>query len=149
MRYSLLSFTLVLSCLACNNSTKNDKNLQQETDPQPDTLCYQFSNNKDLVSMQLFILGDNVNGKLEYAFFEKDKNSGTLVGNFHGDTLVADYTFKSEGIFSTRQVIFLRKGNEMIEGYGPMADQDGKMIFSRPDSIRFNENTPLYNIDCQ
>jgi hypothetical protein len=40
----------------------------------------------------------SVVGNLCYRFFEKDKNDGTVIGKLQGDTLIADYTFMSEGV---------------------------------------------------
>lgn len=41
--------------------------------------------------MELNINTNNeVNGKLAYSFYQKDRNEGTIVGNIKGDTLIAD-----------------------------------------------------------
>jgi hypothetical protein len=53
---------------------------------------------------------------------------------------VADYTFMSEGIQSTRQVAFKKDGNSFIEGYGD---------FKNVDSLNFNTSMKLVEIACQ
>ena len=45
---------------------------------------------------------------------------GNFEGTLHGDTVFAVYNFLSEGRTSTREVVFLKKGDTLIEGFGPM-----------------------------
>ena len=43
-----------------------------------------------------------------YQLKEKDRNDGTLQGTINGDTLIADYTFSSEGMLSEAGCLFKR-----------------------------------------
>jgi hypothetical protein len=66
-----------------------------------------------------------------FKFYEKDSNKGVIDGKLNGDTLLADYKFMSEGIQSTRQVIFLIKDSNATEGYGPMEEKRWENSFQR------------------
>ena len=113
--------------------------------------CYIGSIKKDSILMNLTIKGNEVTkGKLSYKFYEKDKNEGTLVGELRGDTLIADYTFMSEGVSSVRQVAFLKKGNTYVEGYGDVVDDNkGKVIFKDIKQLKFEGKTELAKVDCK
>lgn len=111
--------------------------------------CYAYTKDKDTVSLTLKAVGNEVTGQLDYNLYEKDKNSGTITGLIKGDTIIADYTFMSEGINSTRQVAFLKKDGSLIEGYGPSSDQDGKVIFTTTAGIKFDGSTTLTEVPCK
>jgi hypothetical protein len=112
--------------------------------------CFLGVLKKDSVSMTLNIKGDQVSsGKLSYKFFEKDKNEGALIGEVKGDTLIADYTFMSEGVSSVRQVAFLKKGNTYTEGYGDIEENNGKTIFKNTKLLKFDGKIVLSKVDCK
>jgi len=56
----------------------------------------------DTIRLNLTQQGTDVSGPLAYLLTEKDSNTGTLSGQMRGDTLIADYTFQSEGEESVR-----------------------------------------------
>lgn len=89
-----------------------------------------------------------VNGKLSYNILGKDKNEGTLIGNIYGDTLIADYTFNSEGVSSIREVAFLQKDGTYIEGYGDVAEANGKVSFKDRKKLKFDVKNTLTKVDC-
>lgn len=99
--------------------------------------------------MHLQISGDNIVGDLNYKFFEKDKNSGTIKGNMKGDTLIAEYKFMSEGTESVREIAFLKKENDFVEGYGDMEDVNGKMTFKNKKGLKFSNTLILKNVQCK
>ena len=84
----------------------------------------------------------------EKLIFEKDKNNGIFEGELHGDTLIAEYTFTSEGKESIRQVAFLKKGNQLFEGFGDMEDKNGKMMFKNISTLKFGESMVFNKTDC-
>jgi hypothetical protein len=125
--------TLVFSCLSiilcasCKNNTRQEsKPASQESRPMAGwTDCYLYTSGKDTVALQLHRDADSASGRLIYNFYEKDRNTGTISGTIHGDTLIAVYTFMSEGIQSTRQIAFLKNNhNQLTEGAG-MSGQSG------------------------
>ncbi len=112
--------------------------------------CYIGILKKDTVSMKLDLKGSKVSGDLIYNHFEKDKNTGKLEGVMKGDTLIANYIFMSEGISSIRQVVFLRNGNTLTEGYGAVANtNDGKVVFKDLSNVKFDTKTVLSKVDCK
>ncbi len=75
---------------------------------------------------------------LTHNFYEKDKNTGTIQGELKGDTLIADYSFVSEGVSSVREVVFLKKGSELVEGYGDADQVDNKLVFKNRSTLNFS-----------
>ena len=112
--------------------------------------CYSAIIKKDTISLSLTVKDSSLEeGELHYNFFEKDKNHGTLTGTFKGDTLFADYTFMSEGKSSVREVVFLKKGNTFIEGYGDVEEKDNKMVFKDKKKLSFDGKIALSKTDCK
>lgn len=114
----------------------------------PKKECYEFVSAKDTIRLSLN-LSNNVTGELQYLFFEKDKSRGSLSGAFIGDTLYAEYNFKSEGTTSVREIVFVRKDDAMIPGYGDMEMKDGRELFKNPRSLAFDEKSALTKVDCK
>ncbi|RTY74558.1 hypothetical protein [Flavobacterium sp. LS1R10] len=111
--------------------------------------CYTGVIKNDSISVILKIENEQyVSGKLRYNFYEKDKNNGTLVGEIKGDTLYAAYTFMSEGLVTVRQVVFLKKGNTYVEGYGDVVDNKGKVTFKDRKQLKFNVSVVLSKVNC-
>lgn len=113
------------------------------------TQCYLGVPGKDSVFLQLHIGNNKVTGNLEYKRFEKDRNKGTIRGMFRGDTLVADYTFMSEGVMSVREVMFLKKGDVLMEGFGDVEEKNRKMVFKNTGDVNFDEFMLLRQNDCR
>ena len=113
--------------------------------------CYSAIIKKDTIAMTLNIKGDQlISGKLSYNFYEKDKSFGTLIGKIKGDTLFADYAFMSEGLATVRQVVFLKKGNAYVEGFGDVVDDNkGKVTFKDTKQLKFDGNIVLSKVDCK
>src|SRR6188474_1767549 len=139
----LLATILETILISCNNKAKVNTEIPAAPEvPVTETLgnkCYLSIVNNDTVSMQLNInVNNEVNGKLTYIPYQKDKNEGTIVGNIKGDTLIADYTFTSEGKSSIREVAFLKKDSRYIEGYGAVLKSNGKTVFTDKTKLKFN-----------
>lgn len=107
---------------ACGSTGKTEEKITE--DKTPSYQCYGSYTDTDSVFLKLTFLGDEVTGDLTYKLYEKDKNQGRLQGVMHGDTLLATYQFTSEGKTSTRDVAFLKQGNDLVEGFAPM-DEEG------------------------
>jgi hypothetical protein len=132
----LLSFLLTIIIFSCNNET-------EKTTPETDTIavspasaddpahfCYEFITNQDTVQLELVVGPDDmISGDLLYQLAGKDRNKGTLKGVIYEDTILADYTFMSEGKQSVREITFLKKDSSLTEGYAAMEEADGKIQF--------------------
>lgn len=108
--------------------------------------CYMYNENGNLVNLEITKSDNPVEGKLTYAFAENDKNTGTFKGEINDGKLVGNYTFQSEGKESTRQVAFMLKDNQLIEGYGEL-NEDGTM-FKDVNSVDYSSNMPMTKTDC-
>ena len=111
--------------------------------------CYTSRLNGNIVAISFNVNShQEVNGKLSYNITGKDKNEGTLIGNMKGDTLIADYTFMSEGVSSVREVVFLQKDGTLIEGYGDVVDANNKVTFKDKKKLKFDAKNTLTKSDC-
>jgi hypothetical protein len=114
----------------------------------PNVKCYSYQKGKDTVSLKTEHFPNVVAGILLYNFSGKDSNKGEIDGVLHGDTLVADYKFTSEGKLSIRQVAFLLKDSIATEGYGPVEEKDGKMVFKNISTLDFSKGIKLKQVPC-
>ena len=153
MKNYLLLATLALAA-ACTPEKTEQTETNHETvamevaETAESSTCYAAILGRDSLLLRVERMSDDVTGDLSYNFYEKDDNKGTLVGQMHGDTLLADYTFQSEGTESVRQVAFLKKGDGFVEGYGDAEDRDGKMVFKNTSTLDFNSGTAFKKVLC-
>lgn len=160
MKYGFLLITsiLIIAATSCNNNSKTATEVITSDDTAkpttvtnklPTTTCYAYIKLKDTVYLKLEKLLGVVTGNLSYKFYEKDSNKGELDGKLNGDTLIADYKFMSEGILSTRQVIFLIKDSTATEGYAAMEEKNGKMVFKNSYAVDFTKGIVLRKTTCK
>jgi len=138
---------------ACqNNETANNADsLALDTNVLASTkqFCYTYIKDRDTANLTFMSSGNITTGELTYRLFEKDRNKGIIKGEMRGDTLVADYTFNSEGIESVRQVAFLKKGDQLLEGYGDVEQKDHKTVFKNISSLSFGRSIIFNKTDCK
>ncbi len=147
-------FILLLMMISCNG--KQENKAEEITDiPDKKTEiaekeCYQYAKNNDSISLTL-IHGENqkVSGDLVYNFYQKDGNFGSFDGIIKGDTLILNYHFESEGMKSLREEIFLKKGSNLMRGYGEMASLNGKEFIKQRKTIQFDDEFALAKVDCE
>ena len=111
-------------------------------------ICYANFRNQDTVLLSFTRNDTAINGELIYQFFQKDRNTGIINGTVKGDTIIADYKFNSEGTTSIRQVVFLKRGDELLEGFGDIEEYDGKMVFRNISSLVFDSSMVFSLTDC-
>lgn len=154
MKKKLFSLAVAAGILFSCNSSHNSNTSEESTTANTSVnhlsgaYCYRYVKNKDSITLQISIAGTNVTGKLKYNLYEKDANNGTISGTLKNDTLIADYTFTSEGKQSVRQVAFLLTDSSAKEGYGEMEEKNNKMVFINPAHISFNNPVVLLKEDC-
>lgn len=142
--------------ISCNQATtKTEATATEDTPNQienkimiPSSACYSSIMGKDTFKLKVEVFPNVVTGKLSYQFFDKDSNKGQFNGHLHGDTLLADYKFMSEGKLSTRQVIFLIKDSVATEGYGDMEEKEGKMVFKDVSKVTFGKGLTFVKTEC-
>jgi hypothetical protein len=108
--------------------------------------CYVYNENGNIISMEIIKIENEITGNLIYNLRGKDINEGTFVGSVSDDKLIGQYTFSSEGNKSTREVAFLIKGNQLIEGFGELNEPGS--AFKDKNIINYNSNMPLTKMDC-
>lgn len=152
-KYLVLLFAISLGLAACNSNnneeTANDSAAVDTTIvPGSKQFCYEYIKNKDTAKITMMSSGPITTGELSYSLFEKDKNKGIFEGELHGDTLIAEYTFNSEGKESIRQVAFLKKGDQLLEGFGDVEERNGKMMFKNIANLKFGEALVFDKTEC-
>jgi hypothetical protein len=120
------------------------------TSSQPMVLsgCYEMVMKKDTATLELQVKDTTVAGKLNFHFFEKDRNEGQLTGVVRNDRIIADYTFKSEGMTSVREVVFKIKDHTLLQGFGDLKEVNGKLIFTNKNDLQFHTDNPFIKVDC-
>lgn len=150
------AFLLLMSACKNPNSTKEptaaegtgkENSVSPAVPPQQEE-CYKSQVGNSMVELNVMMNDAQVTGMLNYLPEAKDKNTGSIQGKMNGDTLLANYTFMSEGVESVREVIFLKTGQNFTEGYGPVKDENGKMVFEDHSKIDFSKSTPLLKVEC-
>ena len=151
MKKVIVVFVFVSFFISCKKEKDASPAVIEEVVAEAKSECYSSIKSKDTVKMDLKIDKDlSVVGNLCYRFFEKDKNDGTVIGKLQGDTLIADYTFMSEGVSSLRQVVFVKKGNTYVEGYGDITtDSNGKVTYKDLQTLKFGDGVVLAKVDCE
>lgn len=153
---------LLLACLALSvmASCKNKETKEVDSVPEvPITVappqsvptlekgCYTYDANGNHIVLEITEMNGSVLGNLDYALKEKDANKGTFSGILKDSVLLGSYTFMSEGTESTREVAFLVKEGQLIEGFGAL-DETGT-AFRDPTSLSFSSSMPLSKTDCE
>jgi len=142
MKIILCLCSILVLIVSCDNPGNQDNKTGNYVS------CYSYTGNSDTIILKLLYVGQSITGSLVYNLNGKDKNIGTIQGGMKGDILIADYNFQSEGVLSTRQVAFKKVDDKFIEGYGDIISTENKTAFRNTDSLHFNENLKLMEIDC-
>lgn len=111
--------------------------------------CYRMTLKKDTANLNLTVKDSTVTGDLQYHWHERDSNDGTIKGVLRNDMIYADYTFRSEGVTSVREVVFKIQDSILLQGYGPITDKNGKMVFQNKEKLKFQANVPFKKVTCQ
>lgn len=151
-KFTILFFT-VLTFLNCKNKEEKTENTgaskiksEERTSSSLDLGCYIFNDGKNNVTFEITENGTEIKGSLNYAFAEKDKNSGNFLGKLNDGILLGKYTFQSEGKESVREVAFKVDGDKLIEGYGDL-NEDGS-AFKDAANLNFSSKMPLLKTEC-
>lgn len=147
------ALSLVASCK--NKETKEVDSIPEETEtvvpprsvPTLEEGCYTYDANGNHIVLEITEMDGSVLGNLDYALKEKDANKGTFAGMLKDSVLIGNYTFMSEGTESTREVAFLVKEGQLIEGFGALNETG--TAFQDPDSLSFSSSMPLSKTDCE
>jgi hypothetical protein len=156
--YTGIIITL-LACTACNNANKQPDETAKDTGtvvddtyisttPIPLDGCYRLIKDKDTASMRLNVIDSFVTGELRYHWEAKDNNDGSIKGVIRDSLIIADYTFRSEGTMSVRQVAFKLVGTTLVEGYGDLNTTTDTFRFKDIHALKFQNDRPFIKFPC-
>lgn len=163
--YKYLLILAFIVC-ACNNNA-GSKNASKDTTQSSQTIhnnisdtvvtnakpivlngCYQMTLKKDTARLNLTVKDSTVTGDLQYHWYARDANQGSLKGVLRNNMIYADYTFRSEGRTSVREVVLKIQDSVLLQGYGPMQEKNDKMVFQKKDSLKFQTAHPFTKVAC-
>lgn len=153
MKAIFISMFMAVLMISCENKKQEDVVIsntpeKEETDLNPSLHCYLFTNGKDSISLSYTQENDEVEGWMNYNFYEKDGSIGEIEGKFFGDTLKLEYEFMSEGMFSEQEVYFLKKDGKLYRGGGELKNtNDSTVVYANPKQINYNDMTPVSHQD--
>ena len=158
MKKITLAVFLAVALASCNKKNESlvkdvnnkDSLTLNESDIQIDELpetCYMEATGKDSLFVRISDNLGTVTGKMHYKNFEKDSSFGELVGMADGDTLKLEYNFQAEGTTSTREIWFLKKDGNLIEGIGEY-NETGEQ-YKDPKLLKFTGGHTLNPVDCK
>lgn len=159
MKKILFASAFVCLLFSCEKKNNQEAILQPDFDSssvvkESDTLaqkpitthCFTGTSGKDSLFLSYEDNLGTIIGKLSYKNVEKDNSKGEIAGLMDGDTLKVTYTFDGEGTTSDREIWFLRKNQNLIEGIGKY-DAEG-VHYSDTKNIKFDESYVLKPSDC-
>jgi hypothetical protein len=161
MKWWLLSSLIVLS--ACGNNEAADNSLGNDSTTgvhagASDTIvhstialqdgCYEMIMKRDTATLTLQIQDTTIVGDLNFRWAEKDHNKGRINGYIKDSLLIADYTFESEGMTSIREIVFKLQGDTLLQGFGELEEQNGKVLFKQKEQLQYNMDFPFIKVDC-
>lgn len=159
-KYILTSFT-VLTIISCEKKSSEITDIQttlpdsvvipENAEPVASSTlqtCYTGATGKDSVFISLDDNLGTITGKLRYENFEKDSSFGDVMGTQNGDTLKLNYTFQSEGMTSDREIYFLKKEGNLIEGIGDHKVEGKKDLYANTANLKYDGQT-LKQTDCK
>jgi hypothetical protein len=151
--YSAIFFCIFAACNGNNNAGGNEPEQDTTTmSAQPavqewETSCYAYYKAKDTVYLSLKRKGDEVEGELNYNWYEKDSNHGSLKGRIENNLVITWYTFQAEGMTSVREEIFKMDGDQLTLATGDVDFRGDTAVFKSHDQLNFSGIT-LNKVPC-
>jgi hypothetical protein len=153
---------MLVCCIACNDPAKQSEteslnktdtagkvdDSHISTTPIPLDGCYTMIANGDSAFLRLNVIDSMVSGHLSYHPAQKDRNDGSLKGVVRDGLIVADYTFRSEGMMSVRQVVFKMEGTALAEGYGDLNTSSDTVRFKDISKLKYMNDRPFLKKPC-
>ncbi|HYF32027.1 MAG TPA: hypothetical protein VD993_12980 [Chitinophagaceae bacterium] len=156
---SILLAGLLAACTGCGDNKDPESNTGKSSDtavvddslisttPIPLDGCYKMIINKDTATLRLNVIDSLVTGELRYHWFEKDWNDGSVKGVVRDSLIILDYTFRSEGVLSVREVVFKMAGTSLVEGTGDLRTGD-TVRFKDIQQLKFQYDYPFIKTPC-
>jgi len=152
MKKQILFFSA--ACLAilasCNSNTKNAEMKDSvEKFSMENANCYKAISNTDTAILNFNQDGKHAFGEMAFKFKDKENTNGTIKGEFNGDTLFVDYTFKLNGKEFKNPQVFLKQGNNYIQGAGELEVYVGRTYFKKSVPINYKNGFVFEPTNCK
>ncbi|WPR70885.1 hypothetical protein SLW70_13225 [Flavobacterium sp. NG2] len=136
---------------SCKNEEKEKAKMEAKLPVSVE--CYQALYENDTIDLTINTLKDEkITGTMLMKFSEEPNNDGEFSGEFHGDTLYADYSFmhdKNDKEMFKNPIAILKKGDTLILGNGKIEVYLGKSYFDKKSPIDFdNVKYKFTKVDC-
>lgn len=155
---NLSIFCLLFACIglaSCkkNESEKENKTKQIESEKIVSVECYKGLYEQDTINLKINTLKDGkISGNMEMIVADMPKKVGEIFGEFRGDTLFAAYTFIQGGYEKKtykNPMAFLKKGDQLIIGNGKLQIILGATYFVKDEPIDFDRvKYKLSKVEC-
>ena len=147
MKSQILSCLLVV-CIGFQSCKKNESS-DGVTTPKTEAEkfvkedCYKAIYESDTLELKLNTLKDGkITGDLVMKIEFQSEKIGEIRGEFRGDTLFADYTFRqgtNKASVFKNPMAFLKRGNELVLGNGSIVTSLGVSYFEKGKPIDFEK----------
>jgi hypothetical protein len=148
---------LLLTCIvlqSCKNENpKQVEALQSDTEKPVNVQCYQAIYENDTIDLKLNTLKNGkITGDMVMKVASSPEKTGEIKGEFHGDTLFADYTFivgANKNTTFKNPMAFLKREKQLILGNGTMQTTMGVTYLVKDKPIDFDKvKYKFTTIDC-
>lgn len=141
LKHLALAFLALPLAYSCNQGgNKQTKDETGKTAADTVKQCYLSSFEGDSAILNINIIDSSkIEGNLVINYAEKPHNDGIIRGEFKGDTLFVDYTFKiGEGTTEfSNPLALLKQGDNLKLGVGQIETAYGRSYFVRGKPINF------------
>jgi hypothetical protein len=148
--FLLFGVASLITLASCNSNTKKAESKDSvEIFSMENASCYKAVSNADTATLKFDQKGKKVVGVLAFNFKDKESTNGTIVGEFKGDTLFVDYTFKLKGKEYKNPQIFLKQENNLLQGAGELEVYVGRTYFKKSVPINYKNGFVFEPTDCK
>lgn len=152
---------IILSCafFACSDNSKSSEQATDSTtvrtnDPGPrlplrPAGCYQMTLQRDSATLTVELQDTVVGGTLNYIYYEKDSNLGTISGIWRDSMLYTFYTFRSEGVVSVREMVWKVRTNELLPAIGDVVQRNDTVYYADRSKLQFDDVHPFVKVPCR
>ncbi len=145
-----LSAICLIVLASCNSNTKTSESKDSvEKFTMENASCFKAISNTDSATLNYDQNGKKVVGELAFNFKNKENTKGTIIGEFKGDTLFVDYTFKVNGKEYKNPQVFLMQGNNLLQGAGELEVYVGRTYFKKSVPINFKNGFVFEPTNCK
>jgi hypothetical protein len=155
---NLSLFCLLMACIglqSCKNDQKpkEDKATEVKDEKPISVACYKSLYESDTIYLKINTLKNGkITGDMVMKIIDMPEKTGKITGEFHGDTLFADYSFiqgTNDKVKFKNPMAFLKKGDELILGSGKIETYLGRSYFAKGTPIDFEKvKYKFITIDC-